>query len=308
MNESQNPCLVAVLIPCYNEELTIANVVTKFSKVWDGAVVYVYDNNSTDNTREKATKAGAIVRSVPKLGKGNVVRNMFANIEADVYVLVDGDDTYDSSKTTQMIQMCQEGYDLVNGVRKAISSGSYPKGHQFGNSMLSWLVKSGFSSDIQDMLSGLKVMSKRFVKSFPVFSYGFEIETEITIHALELQCLIGEVDVTYSDRPEGSASKLSTFKDGYKIIRSIFNFVRQSRPLLFYSLISLILLVLAIGLGIPIVITYFQIHKVPRLPTAVLSTGLVLLASLSMTAGLIVDAVKQSRIEAKKLLYLSIKK
>ncbi|NNN20690.1 MAG: glycosyltransferase [Acidimicrobiales bacterium] len=298
---------VAVLIPCLNEATSIKGVVTSFRQVLPSARIYVYDNGSTDGTADEAHKAGAIVRTEPRPGKGNVVRRMFADIEADVYLMVDGDGTYDPAIAQKMVNMVvNDGHDLVNAIRVTEIDNAYPPLHKFGNSLLTGLVRRVFKREVKDMLSGYKALSRRFVKSFPIFSARFEIETEITVHAMELNASVGELDGAYIDREVGSESKLSTLGDGYRILRAISKLARQGRPLMFFSLIGFILAVVAVLLGIPVVITFFQTHKVPRLPTAILSTGLVLLASLSVTAGFIVDAVTRARIENKILKFLSV--
>ncbi len=298
---------IAVLIPCLNEAKSVNGVVTSFKQALPSARIYVYDNGSTDETAEEARNAGAIVREELRPGKGNVVRRMFADIEADVYLMVDGDGTYDPSIAQKMVSMVvEDGYDLVNAIRVTETDNAYPPLHKFGNTLLTGLVRRVFQREVKDMLSGYKALSRRFVKSFPIFSARFEIETEITVHAMELNASVGELDGVYIDREVGSESKLSTVGDGYRILRAISKLARQGRPLMFFSTIGLILAAIAVILGIPVVITFIQIHKVPRLPTAVLSTGLVLLASLSVTAGFIVDAVTRSRIESKILKFLSV--
>jgi glycosyltransferase involved in cell wall biosynthesis len=298
---------VAVLVPCFNEELTVADVVRDFRAALPGAVVYVYDNNSTDGTAARARDAGAVVRSAALKGKGNVVRRMFADAEADIVIMVDGDATYDASVAPLMVDLIGiGGNDLVNASRVPVHGAAYPRGHELGNRLLSGIVKSLFSRQVEDMLSGYKAMSRRFVKSFPVFSSGFEIETEITVHALELRIDVAEVSTEYCERPAGSESKLSTYRDGFRISRLIASLVRQSRPLLFYSAIGTVLCVACLALGLPLVTTFLHTHKVPRLPTAVLVVGLMVLAALSFTMALVVDAVTRSRREGKMLRYLAI--
>ncbi len=305
-NYTEEELEIAVLIPCKDEELTIAKVVKDFKSVLPQASIYVYDNCSSDSTKATAIQAGAIVRSERMPGKGNVVRRMFADIDADVYILVDGDDTYDVSVAPKMVQEVIKGCDLVNGVRQAVDEkASYRKGHRFGNQLLSALVQKVFARKVSDMLSGYKAMSRRFVKSMPIFSKGFEIETEITVHAMELETTIGEIETQYRERPEGSESKLNTFGDGVRILNAITTLVRQGKPLLFFSAVGFIFALVAFILAVPVVITFLQTHKVPRLPTALLSTGLILLSSLSFTVGLILDNVTRARKETITLKYLS---
>ena len=277
-----------------------------FSRVLPFATVYVYDNNSTDNTKACAVQAGAIVRSVTIQGKGAVVRRMFADIDADIYVLVDGDDTYDASALPRLVDsVLTEGCDLLNAARQPISERAFRRGHSLGNRLLSRSVGWIFGRGMEDILSGYKVLSRRFVKSFPVFSRGFEIEVELSIHALALAMPFRELFVAYSDRPVGSASKLRTVKDGVKIAIAIVQLMRQERPSTFYTVIWATLSVVAIILSYPLFVTYFQTGMVPRLPTALLSTGLEIVGFLSLTAGLILDTVTRGRRESKVLAYLS---
>jgi glycosyltransferase involved in cell wall biosynthesis len=298
---------IAVLIPCHNEEAAITKVVNDFKAALPGAVVYVYDNNSQDRTVELAAAAGARVFHEPLQGKGNVVRRMFSDIEADVYVLVDGDDTYLAASAGPMVQqLLEERLDMLNGTRVTEIVAAYRRGHRMGNTMLSGLVRRAFGSRITDMLSGYRVFSRRFVKSFPALSSGFEIETELTIHALELGMPIGEIETPYKDRPEGSSSKLRTYSDGLRILRTIVMLVKDERPLIFFAVAGLILFVTAIILSIPILVVYHETHLVPRFPTAILSTGLVLLSFLSLACGLILDSVARGRKEVKRMIYLSI--
>ncbi len=297
---------IAVLVPCYNEEASIRQVVTDFRRVLPDATVYVYDNNSKDRTVEIATEAGAVVRREPLQGKGNVVRRMFADIEADVYVMVDGDDTYDASKAPELVRkLVAEQLDMVNGARVADWE-HYRRGHRFGNILLTSMVTIVFGKRTQDMLSGYRVFSRRFVKSFPVLAGGFEIETELVVHALEMRMPIGEVETPYKDRAPGSVSKLSTFRDGFRILWMIGKLIKEERPLQFFGLASGVLALLSIGIAIPIFIEYFQTGLVPRFPTAVLATGLGLLSFLALTAGLILDTVTRGRREMKRLKYLEI--
>lgn len=298
---------IAVLIPCYNEEVAIPKVVADFQAVLPGASIYVYDNNSRDGTVGAARRAGAAVRTERLQGKGNVVRRMFADIEADAYVLVDGDDTYDASSAPEMVRMLlEQQLDMVNGVRVTEIQAAYRRGHRLGNQVLSGIVRQIFGDRVSDMLSGYRVFSRRFVKSFPALAAGFETETEFTIHALELKMPVGEVQTSYKDRPAGSESKLRTYSDGLRILRTIVLLVKEERPLQSFALAALALALLAIGLGVPIVAEFFRSGLVPRLPTAVLATGLMLLSFLSMACGLILDSVTRGRKELKRMAYLAI--
>jgi glycosyltransferase involved in cell wall biosynthesis len=298
---------IAVIIPCYNEAVAIATVVTDFQKFLPTATIYVYDNNSRDDTVSRALAAGAVVRSEPRQGKGYVVRRMFADIEADLYVLIDGDDTYDVTVVHQLVdKLVRENLDMVNGARVAQEATAYRRGHNFGNRLLTRLVQIIFGSEFNDMLSGYRVFSRRFVKSFPQSSGGFEIETELTIHALELQMPTAEVGVAFKDRGEGSESKLNTFSDGIRILWTIANLLKQERPMSTFSAIGALLLVLAGLLSYPIFVTFFETGLVPRFPTAILATGISVLAFLSFTAGLILDTVTRGRQEAKRMRYLEI--
>ena len=298
---------IAVLIPCYNEEITIAKVIGDFQKALPGAEIYVYDNNSVDDTRIEAQKAGAIVRGERTQGKGNVVRRMFADVEADIYVLVDGDDTYEAAAAMRMITLLEnEQLDMVNGARVTDIKEAYRTGHRFGNMVLTRLVQFLFGRQVEDMLSGYRVFSRRFVKSFPALSNGFEIETELTVHALELRMPIAEVETNYKDRPEGSVSKLNTYRDGLRILKTILVLLKEERPLLFFSSLFFILFLTSVGLAWPIFIEYMQTGLVPRLPTAMLSTGIMLLAFLSLFSGLILDTVTHGRWEVKRMRYLAI--
>jgi hypothetical protein len=298
---------IAVLIPCLNEAVTVEAVVRDFRKSLLSATAYVYDNNSTDNTPLIAADAGAVVRREPIQGKGNVVRRMFADIEADVYVLVVGDDTYDASAAGAMVRMVTEdGFDVVNAARQSEDEGSFRRGHVFGNAMLAGMVTRMFGRPAGDMLSGYKVFSRRFVKSFPVSSSGFEIETELTVHALDLNMPMTEVVLPYRERPEGSESKLSTMGDGFRIVGTIARLLRSERPLAFFTVLAAVFALAAVILGIPLALTFIHTHKVPRIPTAVLATGLIIMAFLCMTSGLILDTVTRGRREVKTLRYLAI--
>lgn len=297
---------VAVLIPCYNEALTIGSVVRGFREALPYARIYVFDNNSKDDTARIAAEAGAIVRTETLQGKGNVVRRMFRDIEADLYVMVDGDDTYDPQKAIEMIALAVSGpCDMVNGVRVSEKGEpAYRAGHQLGNALLTGMVKFLFGDRIEDMLSGYKVFSRRYVKSFPSLTKGFEIETELTVHALELQMPIAHIRTLYRGRPKGSHSKLNTYSDGRKILLYILDLFRQERPLLFFSLISFFLTVAALAISVPLAITYFQIGLVPRFPTLFVAISMLLLACISFTSGLILDTITRGRQETKMMNYL----
>lgn len=298
---------VAVLIPCHNEEVAIRKVVADFRSQLPDATIYVYDNNSCDGTAAVAREAGAVVRAERLQGKGHVVRRMFADVEADLYVLVDGDDTYDAASAPAIVQMLvEQQLDMVNGARNSEVQAAYRRGHRFGYIVLSALIAWIFGNRISDMLSGYRVFSRRFVKSFPALSAGFETETEFTIHALELSMPVGEVLTAYKDRPAGSASKLRTYSDGLRILRTILVLVKEERPLQFFSLAALVLFAAGLGLGIPIVIEFLQTHLVPRFPTAILATGLVLLSFLSLVCGLVLDSVARGRKEVKRMAYLAV--
>ncbi len=297
---------VAVLVPCYNEQAAIGKVVADFRSALPGATIYVYDNNSTDGTVEAAERAGAVVRREMHQGKGRVVRRMFTDIDADIYVLVDGDATYDAPSAPAMIEkLLQDRLDMVCAIRVDREVAAYRPGHRFGNRLLTGFVGHVFGQTFTDMLSGYRVFTRRFVKSFPVLSGGFEIETELTIHALELELPVGELRTPYYSRPQGSASKLSTWRDGFRILRTIFRIYRSERPLPFFGSLGVSLGIASIGLAIPIVITFIQEGLVPRLPTAVLSTGLMVLAWLSIAVGIVLDTVTRGRRELKLLAYLS---
>lgn len=298
---------IAILVPCYNEEAAIAEVIRGFQDVAPAAQIYVYDNNSSDRSVEVARAVGAIVRRELLQGKGNVVRRMFADVEADIYVLVDGDDTYDPRAVTPMIQLLMENrLDMVNGRRITDVDAAFRRGHRFGNWLLSKMVAIIFGDRFRDMLSGYRVFSRRFVKSFPTLSSGFEIETELTVHALELRMPAAEVDTIYKDRPAGSTSKLRTFRDGFRILRAIILLVKEERPLQFFSGIFALLFVSSIAVSIPVIDVYLKTGLVPRLPTAVLATGIMLLAFLSLFCGLVLDTVTHGRREAKRMRYLEI--
>ena len=296
---------VAVLVPCFNEEATIAKVVADFRAALPEAAIYVYDNNSVDGTVDVARAAGALVRRETHQGKGNVVRRMFADVDADVYVLVDGDATYDAASARTMIaRLVEERLDMVVGARVDQHEAAYRLGHRTGNRLLTRFFALAFHATFSDILSGYRVFSRRFVKSFPVLSRGFEIETEFSVHALELELAVAEMPTPYYARPEGSTSKLSTWRDGWRILLTIVGLYRSERPLAFFSGLGDVLAIVSVGLAIPIFVTYFEQGIVPRIPTAILSTGLMLLASLSIVAGLVLDTVTRGRREIKLIAYL----
>lgn len=298
---------IAVLIPCYNEAAAIVQVVEDFRRALPQATIYVYDNNSTDQTRLLAEKAGAVVRVETLQGKGNVVRRMFADIEAEVYVLVDGDGTYDAASSSGMVEMLLgQSLDVVNGARKPVNDRAYRPGHAWGNRLLTGTVAMIFGDRIRDMLSGFRVFSRRFVKSFPALASGFETETELTVHALELRLPIAEVDTPYRDRPPGSVSKLRTFHDGLRILRTIVLLVKEERPLMFFMSTAALLATAAVILAWPLFTAFFATGLVERIPTAILVTGMMVLAFISVIAGLILDTVTHGRRELKRLHYLSL--
>lgn len=298
---------VAVIIPCYNEEASIGRVVSDFKAALPNASIYVYDNNSKDRTIEYARAAGAVVSRETLQGKGHVMRRMFSDVEADVYVLVDGDATYEAKSAPEMIHMLlDQKLDMITGNRITQIKAAYRPGHRMGNAMLTGIVARTFGNRITDMLSGYRVMSRRFVKSFPALSSGFETETELTVHALELHMPLGELNTPYYDRREGSTSKLSTYKDGARILWMIVTLIKEERPLQFFGLLSITLFVLGVGLSIPVLTEFHRTHLVPRFPTAILSTGLILLSFLMLSCGLILDSLARARKEFKRLRYLEI--
>jgi glycosyltransferase involved in cell wall biosynthesis len=297
---------VAVLVPCFNEEAAVATVVADFRKALPSADIYVYDNNSKDRTAAVAREAGAEVRSERRQGKGHVVRRMFADVDADIYVLVDGDATYDAPSAPRMIEMLvNDRLDMVVGLRVDQARSAYRVGHRTGNWMLTNFLSSVFGQAFKDILSGYRVFSRRFVKSFPVLSDGFEIETELTVHTLELALPVAEVETPYYARPEGSFSKLNTWRDGFRILGTILKLYRSEKPLRFFSAIGVFLALVSIGLALPVLFTYLEQGIVPRLPTAVLSMGLMIVAMLSVSSGLVLDTVTRGRREMKLLAYLS---
>jgi glycosyltransferase involved in cell wall biosynthesis len=298
---------IAVLIPCYNEAQTIAGVIAGFHAVLPEAIVYVYDNNSADDTAARARAAGAVVAFEPLRGKGNVVRRMFADIEADVYVMVDGDDTYDAADAPALIRrLTDDTLDMVNGRRVTAAIGAYRPGHRFGNRFLTSVVAWIFGKRLRDMLSGYKVFSRRYVKSFPALSSGFETEAELAVHALELRMPIGEIDIRYRERPEGSTSKLRTFRDGVRILRTILRLAKEERPLQFFGAFAGLVALFAASLAVPVIDEYLRTGEVPRLPTAILSMGLTLLAFAALACGLVLDTVTLGRREMKRLHYLAV--
>ena len=306
MNHPSSPS-IAVLLPCYNEEAAIARTVAGFKAALPTATIYVYDNNSRDRTVEEACKAGAVVCTERMQGKGNVVRRMFADIDADVYVMADGDLTYDPSAAPAMVrQLLDEQLDMVVGTRQHEEKDAYRGGHVLGNRLFTGLLARLFGRSFTDIFSGYRAFSRRFVKSFPVLSEGFEIETEMSVHALELRMPVGEVATAYGARPEGSASKLSTYRDGWRILKTIGTLYRVERPVLFYGGLGALLLAAALLLSVDLVITYLDTGLVPRVPTAILVTGMAIVAVLSFFAGLILDTVTRGRREMRRLAYLSL--
>jgi glycosyltransferase involved in cell wall biosynthesis len=297
---------IAVLVPCYNEETAIAKVVRDFHASLPDAAIYVYDNNSRDQTVARAREAGAIVRSELRQGKGNVVRRMFADIEADLYVLVDGDDTYDAGAAPRMVEgLIAAGADILTARRIHTDAAAYRPGHVLGNRLLTGLAATLFNVRLGDMLSGYRVFSRRFVKSFPLTAQGFGIETELTIHAVRLMMPMIEMDTRYKERPIGSVSKLNTWRDGFRILSTIGYLVREERPLVFFSFFFFLLAAISLLIGAPVVTEFFKTGQVPRLPTAVLAMGLMLLGFLSLTCGLILDTVTRGRWELKRMSYLA---
>lgn len=299
---------IAVLVPCRNESLTIQKVVTDFQKYLPEATIYVYNNRSTDNTVEQALAVGAVVRHEILPGKGNVIRRMFADIDADIYILIDGDDTYEVAAVRRLIErLLIERLDMVVGTRRLVSdtSQAYRPGHQAGNLFLTGFVKFLFGAKFNDMLSGYRIFSRRYVKSFPALSHGFEIETEFTIHALELRMPFAEEPTIYGERPPGSQSKLRTFTDGWRVLGTALLLFKEIRPFMFFGILFLLLALISIVLVVPILITYFNTGLVPRFPTAFLAMSTMLLAFLSMTCGLILDSVARGRREVKRMAYLS---
>jgi glycosyltransferase involved in cell wall biosynthesis len=298
---------IAVLIPCYNEEAAIAKVVRDFRASLPHAVIYVYDNNSRDGTAERARAAGAVVRNEARQGKGNVMRRMFADIDADIYVLVDGDDTYDANDAPAFVRkLIDEGLDIVAGRRAATAVTAYRAGHALGNRLLTGLTALMFRVDLHDMLTGYRVMSRRFVKSFPFTAQGFTVETELTVHAVRLLMPMAEVETKYKERPAGSLSKLNTYRDGLRILNTIAHLLREERPLIFFLTLAALTAIVSLLVATPVVIDYLHTGQVPRLPTALLATGLMVLAAMAAMCGLILDTVTRGRWEPKRTAYLAI--
>lgn len=306
---SEFPYEIAVMLPCHNEAATIAKVVKEFTQALPQAIIYVYDNASDDGTAEVARQAGATVRSVAQKGKGNVIRRMFADIEADIYIMADGDQTYEADASPVLIQkLIDEKLDMVVGTRTddGANPETYRRGHRSGNVIFTRGVSALFGKTFSDILSGYRVFSRRFVKSFPALSSGFEIETELTVHSLELNLSVGEVETKYGSRPEGSSSKLNKYRDGGKILYRLILMLKESRPLLFFGVIAFTLALISIMLAVPLVHSYVTIHAIPRIPTAILTTGVMLLAFISLTCGIILDSVCRGRKERKYLNYLAM--
>ncbi|MBK8629816.1 MAG: glycosyltransferase [Sphingomonadales bacterium] len=298
---------IAVLLPCYNEDAAIGQTVADFRAALPDATIYVYDNNSRDRTVEVARAAGAVVRAERQQGKGHVVRRMFADVEADIYVMADGDATYEAAAAPRLVQrLIDEQLDMVVGARKSEVDAAYRRGHRFGNAMLTGMLARLFGRSFTDILSGYRVFSRRFAKSFPVLSQGFEIETEISVHALELRMPVAEEVTAYAARPEGSESKLSTYRDGWRILSTILRLYRHERPLAFFGAVAGLVALAAVMLAVPLIITYMHTGLVPRIPTAVLVTGMMIIAALAMTTGLILDTVVRGRLEARRIAYLSV--
>ena len=299
---------VAVLLPCYNEEAAIERTIAGFRGALPGATIYVYDNNSKDRTVALAQAAGAVVRTERQQGKGNVVRRMFADIDADVYIMADGDLTYDPNAGPPMVEMLlAEQLDMVVGTRKHEAVEAYRGGHVLGNRIFTGLLSGLFGRSFTDIFSGYRVFSRRFVKSFPVLSEGFEIETEMSVHALELRMPVGELETAYAARPEGSASKLSTYRDGWRILKTIATLYRIERPVLFFGTIGAFLIAIGLILAVPLIMTYLATGLVPRFPTAILITGLGIVAVLCLFAGMILDTVTRGRREVRRLAYLALR-
>ena len=303
------PPRTAVILPCYNEAAAIADVVATFRQHLPTATVYVYDNNSSDDTAEVARGAGAIVYTEPMQGKGNVIRRMFADVDADIYVMADGDGTYDAASAPRMVdRLIGDNLDMVVGTRKENSDAkkAYRPGHRFGNAVLTGFTGMLFGNRFNDMLSGYRVFSRRFVKSFPALASGFETETELAIHALSLRLPVAEVETPYADRAEGTESKLNTWRDGIRILLTILFLFKEFRPFPFFGAIFTLLFLAGLGMGAPVVFAFLETGLVERLPTAILATGVMTLAFLSLTAGLVLDSVSRGRVETKRLAYLSL--
>ncbi|MCF6102122.1 glycosyltransferase [Mesorhizobium muleiense] len=308
MPHSTRPDLtIAILIPCYNEEQTIGDVVRRFRETLPAATVYVYDNNSRDLTALKARSAGAIVIREARQGKGNVVRRMFADIDADIYLMADGDGTYAPEDTPLLINtLITERCDMVVGTRRGVTADAGRSGHAFGNRIFNSLYKRLFGRDFTDIFSGYRAFTRRFVKSFPAVSGGFEIETEMSVHASQLKLPVAEILLDYGRRPEGSSSKLSTVRDGAKILLMFAMLMKETQPFRFFGAIAAVLLVASLILMAPVLVEYFETGLVPRMPTWVLSIGLLLLSVLMAMTGLILDSVSRGRAEQKRIFYLSL--
>jgi glycosyltransferase involved in cell wall biosynthesis len=297
---------IAVLLPCYNEEAAITAVIEGFQRALPGARIYVYDNNSTDGTYDAAAAAGAIVRREMLQGKGNVVRRMLADIDADIYILADGDATYDPTAAGALIEtLVTRNLDMMVGTRNG-GDGAFPPGHRFGNKLFNRIMAHMFGAGFTDILSGYRVLSRRFAKSFPVTSSGFEIEAELSVHALDLKIATGEMALPYATRPEGSQSKLRTYRDGTRILLTLIKLYKETRPLRFFSAIGAMLLIICAGLGAPLIVTYLETGLVPRFPTAILAAAIAQLGFLSFAIGLVLEAIAQGRREAKRMRYLDL--
>jgi glycosyltransferase involved in cell wall biosynthesis len=298
---------LAILLPCYQEEATIAETVVAFARARPDATIYVYDNNSTDRTAKRAAEAGAIVRHEARQGKGNVVRRMFADIEADVYVLSDGDATYDASRVDDLISLVvEQKFDMVVGARVPQEAGAHRTGHAFGNALFNRLADWVFGSEFKDIFSGYRAFSRRFVKSLPIITDGFEIETELTVHALDLRVPVAEIPIPFGKRPEGSTSKLHTVRDGLRILWALLLLAKEVRPFAFFAFWGALAALVSLVLAYPLLVTFLETGLVPRLPTAVLATGIALLSFLSLGCGIVLDSVSRGRHETKRLRYLEI--
>jgi glycosyltransferase involved in cell wall biosynthesis len=296
---------IAAIVPCHNEEAAIGTVVQDLRAALPGAAVYVYDNASTDRTAEVAREAGAIVRCEPRKGKGNVIRRAFADVDADAIVLIDGDDTYDASRARDMVDLLFEGpYDQVLAARQEVTTDAYRPGHAIGNRMLTGAVAALFGRQVSDMLSGYRVFSRRFVKSFPALSHEFETETEMTVHALHLRLPTVEVKTDFKDRPAGSESKLRTYRDGWRILRLILTLARRERPALYHGVVATLLALVSLALGIPVIIEYAQSGLVERFPTAILASGVMVIAAVVLMVGYVLEAMAHQRQESARLAYL----
>jgi len=305
---SESNVLISILLPCHNEGLSIRQTVLNFLSVIPEAKIYVYDNLSTDNTREEAIAAGAILRSELWPGKGNVVKRMFADIDSDIYIMADGDGTYDYKIAPQMIRLLlDEHLDMVVGIRQNVFENAYRSGHGFGNRVFNYIYRTLFGPLFTDIFSGYRVFSKRFVKSFPAVSNGFEIETEMSVHASQLRMPIAEISTAYGPRQEGSISKLRTFRDGIRIMLTFIILFKEIRPLKFFGLLAIVLFLVAAVIAVPLFITYSQTGLVPRFPTAILSTGLVILSGIFLACGIILDSLARARLELKRMWYVSTK-